>query len=240
MTVRTRYVVLDTETTGLSPRYHRLAEVGCVEIAGGRITGNYFHSYINPCQRMTRGAQAVHGLKDEFLATQPTFGAIAQRLLYFLCGAVLVGHNLTFDLNFLDAGLVSAGFMPAARYCAGVIDTMRHLAQRGSRRRFSLDDLCDRLGVRRGERARHGALEDAVLLAEAFVAARRTHPSLGDHGAHRCTLRHLGHHPGLPVVLPVEEDLRAHDYMVLRMLVDGSDDADGAHTHSGMHGRTGA
>ncbi|SBT62985.1 exonuclease domain-containing protein [Candidatus Tremblaya princeps] len=215
--MHTRYVVLDTETTGLSPRYHRLAEVGCVEIARGSITGNYFHAYINPRQSMTRGAQAVHGLRDEFLATQPTFSAIAQRLLFFLCRSTLVGHNLSFDLNFLDAGLASAGFMPTARYCHGVIDTMLHLAQRGSRRRFSLDSCCDMLGVRRVDRARHGALEDAVLLAEAFVVAKRTQPPIGYQcetiGLH-CS---LGRQPGLPVVQPGSDDLRAHEAIVSRI-----------------------
>lgn len=219
--MHTRYVVLDTETTGLSPRYHRLAEVGCVEIACGRITGNYFHAYINPRQRMTRGAQAVHGLRNEFLATQPTFSAIAQRLLFFLCRSTLVGHNLSFDLNFLDAGLATAGFMPAARYCHGVIDTMLHLAQRGSRRRFSLDACCDMLGVRRGDRARHGALEDAVLLAEAFVVAKRTLPPIGYHCAPMVQHCCLGLHPGLPVVQPGAEDLRAHDALVRRIQDEG-------------------
>ncbi|AEK38405.1 DNA polymerase III, subunit epsilon [Candidatus Tremblaya princeps PCVAL] len=207
--MQTRYVVLDTETTGLSPRYHRLAEVGCVEIACGRITGNYFHAYINPRQRMTRGAQAVHGLRDEFLATQPAFSAIAQRLLFFLCQSTLVGHNLSFDLNFLDAGLATAGFMPAARYCHGVIDTMCHLAQRGSRRRFSLDACCDMLGVRRGDRARHGALVDAVLLAEAFVVAKRTRPKIGYNCATMSLHCCLGLHPGLPEVQPGADDLIA-------------------------------
>ena len=169
-----RQIVLDTETTGLSwEKGNRVVEIGCVELLERRPTGRTFHYYVNPgpgCQ-FEAGAQEVTGLTLEFLADKPRFEAIVDEFLAFIEGAELVIHNAAFDIGFLDNELRLAG----ARFgCIGdrcvVEDSLLLARQRFPGQRNSLDALCRRLGVDNSHRQLHGALLDAQLLAEAYLA----------------------------------------------------------------------
>lgn len=167
-----RYVALDTETTGLDLSTDRMVEVGCVEIISNILTGNHFHSYLNPEQPNSSGASAIHGLSDAFLREQPTFAEMLGSFLTFVSGARLIVHNAVFDINFLDRELASLGQPSVVRFSEGVVDTYLRAKALFAGRRNSLDALCDRLKIPRGERLRHGALLDAKLLAQLFLGIK--------------------------------------------------------------------
>ena len=163
-------IVLDTETTGLEPQEgHRIVEIGMVEIDETSLTGRTFQHYLNPERSMPKEAYAVHGLGDEFLRNQPKFESIADDLLDFIGEAMIVIHNADFDLNFLNAELSAVGRATISRH--RVIDTLS-LSRREFPKaaRHSLDALCNRLKVDRSRRQLHGALLDAELLAEVYLA----------------------------------------------------------------------
>ncbi|MBS0215596.1 MAG: DNA polymerase III subunit epsilon [Proteobacteria bacterium] len=167
-----RQVVLDTETTGLEWKIgNRVVEIGCVELLERRPSGKTFHVYINPQREFESGAQEVTGLTLDFLADKPLFADIIDDFIAFIDGAELVIHNAAFDVGFLDHELSLAG----DRYGriedhAGVLDTLALARQKYPGQRNSLDALCRRLGVDNSHRQLHGALLDAQLLAEAYLA----------------------------------------------------------------------
>jgi len=174
-----RQVVLDTETTGLNPKTgDRIIEIGCIEVIGRRVTGQHFHTYLNPEREIDEGATAVHGFRLEDLLDKPLFAQIADRLMAFLAGAELVIHNAPFDVGFLDAELGRLGRDTIATQCAGVIDTLAYARELHPGKRNSLDALCDRYGVSNAHRTLHGALLDAQLLAEVWLAMTRGQESL--------------------------------------------------------------
>jgi len=167
-----RQIVLDTETTGLSwEKGNRVVEIGCVELLERRPTGRTFHRYLNPGVAFEPGAQEVTGLTLEFLADKPKFEAVVDEFLAFIDGAELVIHNAAFDVGFLDNELRLAG---ARHGCIAdrcqVEDSLLLARQRFPGQRNSLDALCRRLGVDNSHRQLHGALLDAQLLAEAYLA----------------------------------------------------------------------
>jgi len=169
-----RQIVLDTETTGLSwEKGNRVVEIGCVELLERRPTGRTFHRYLNPGPgtQFEAGAQEVTGLTLEFLADKPRFEEVVDEFLAFIDGAELVIHNAAFDVGFLDNELRLLG---AAHGCladrCGVEDSLLLARQRFPGQRNSLDALCRRLGVDNSHRQLHGALLDAQLLAEAYLA----------------------------------------------------------------------
>jgi DNA polymerase III subunit epsilon len=167
-----RQVVLDTETTGLEPEQgHRIIEIGCVEVVNRRKTGRTFHRYLRPDRDIDRGAHQVHGLTNEFLAQQPRFGDIVEELLEFVRGAELVIHNAAFDLAFLDAELqrLPGPAMQMRNLCA-VTDTLPLARQMHPGQRNSLDALCKRYGVDNSHRELHGALLDAQILLDVYLA----------------------------------------------------------------------
>jgi len=167
-----RQVVLDTETTGLEPEQgHRVIEIGCVELINRRKTGRKFHRYLRPDRLIDRAAQHVHGITDEFLATQSKFSEVVDELLEFLSGAELIIHNAAFDIAFLDAELAR---LPGARrkmtdLCT-VIDTLPLARQMHPGQRNSLDALCKRYDVDNSHRELHGALLDAQILLDVYLA----------------------------------------------------------------------
>lgn len=167
-----RQVVLDTETTGLSwEKGNRVVEIGCVELIERRPTRRHFHRYLNPDREMEPGAAEVTGLTLEFLRDKPRFHEVAEEFLDFIRGAELVIHNAAFDVGFLDAELARLpGAGRLADHCAGVLDTLALAKQRFPGQRASLDALCKRLGVDNGHRTLHGALLDAELLADVYLA----------------------------------------------------------------------
>ena len=167
-----RLVVLDTETTGLEVgKGHRIVEIGCVELIQRRKTGNHFHRYIKPQRDIDEGARAVTGLTEEFLADKPLFAAIADDFLAFIDGAELIIHNAAFDVGFLDAEL-ERSHPGQARFSdrVSVTDTLLMARERFPGKRNALDALCSRFDIDNSHRTLHGALLDAELLAEVYLA----------------------------------------------------------------------
>ena len=175
-----RQVVLDTETTGLSwEKGNRVVEIGCVELVERRPTGRTFQRYLNPECPFEPGAQEVTGLTLEFLADKPKFAEVVDEFLAFIGDAELVIHNAAFDLGFLDAELGRIGpHLGRVRDRCGVEDSLELARQRFPGQRNSLDALCRRLGVDNSHRHLHGALLDAQLLAEVYLAMTRGQETL--------------------------------------------------------------
>jgi DNA polymerase-3 subunit epsilon len=174
-----RQIVLDTETTGLDPAQgHRVIEIGCLEILNRRISGATYHVYLNPERDIDAGAVQVHGLTREFLADKPRFGDVAAEFLEFVRDAELVIHNAPFDVGFLNAELTRFQEGPVSRYC-GVVDTLKMAKQLHPGQKNNLDALCKRYAVDNSGRSFHGALLDAQLLAEVYLAMTRGQETLG-------------------------------------------------------------
>ncbi|MFZ1891086.1 MAG: DNA polymerase III subunit epsilon [Formosimonas sp.] len=174
-----RYVILDTETTGLDPSQgHKLVEVGCVEMLDRQLTGKHFHHYVNPKRDSDEGALRVHGLTTEFLSDKPLFKDIAKSLLEFIDGATVLIHNAAFDTKFINAELALLGIKPMNDICQ-VEDTLAMAKQMFPGKRNNLDALCERLGVGNAHRVLHGALLDAEILAEVYLAMTRGQETLG-------------------------------------------------------------
>lgn len=176
-----RQVVLDTETTGLEvAKGHRITEIGCIELVDRRKTGRRFHRYLNPGRALDAGAVEVTGLTSEFLADKPPFAAIAEEFLAFVAGAELIIHNAAFDVGFLDQELALCG-APVRRLadCATITDTLAMARERYPGKRNSLDALCGRLEIDNRHRTLHGALLDAELLAEVWLAMTSGQADLG-------------------------------------------------------------
>lgn len=170
----TRQIVLDTETTGLNPRQgNRIIEIGCVELVNRKLTGNNFHRYINPERDSEEGALAVHGLTTEFLSDKPTFSEIVEEFLEYVRGAELIIHNAPFDMGFLNAEFELLGRGSFDQYVGTVIDSLAHAKELHPGKRNSLDALCDRYEISNSHRKLHGALLDAELLADVFLAMSR-------------------------------------------------------------------
>ena len=166
-----RQIVLDTETTGLEWKTgNRVVEIGCVELLERRPTGRTFHCYLNPDREFEPGAQELTGLTLEFLADKPRFAEVVDVFLAFIDGAELIIHNAAFDVGFLDAELARlAGYGNLLARCT-VEDSLLLARQRFPGQRNSLDALCKRLGVDNSQRQLHGALLDAQILAEVYLA----------------------------------------------------------------------
>jgi DNA polymerase-3 subunit epsilon len=174
-----RQIILDTETTGLEPsRGHRVIEIGLVEVRHRRRTGQHFHRYLNPDRDSEPGALQKHGLTTEFLADKPRFGDVAAEFIEFVRGAQLVIHNAAFDIGFLDHELAALGMEPLSTLCPSVIDTLTLARELHPGKRNTLDALCERYGVDNSRRTFHGALLDAELLGEVYLAMTRGQESL--------------------------------------------------------------
>jgi DNA polymerase-3 subunit epsilon len=174
-----RQIVLDTETTGLNPRTgDRVIEVGCVELLNRKLTGNNFHRYINPERDSDEAALAVHGLTTEFLSDKPRFHEIAEELRAYIQDAEVIIHNAPFDLGFLNHEFERVGLPAFVDHCTGVIDTLVNAKEMHPGKRNSLDALCDRYGISNAHRKLHGALLDAELLADVYIAMTRGQNSL--------------------------------------------------------------
>jgi DNA polymerase-3 subunit epsilon len=166
-----RQIVLDTETTGLEPEQgHRIIEVGCVELLERRLTGHNFHVYLQPDREIDAGAIEVHGITNEFLADKPRFTDVVTDLIDYLRGAELIIHNAPFDVGFLDHELrLAGGWQPLGSYCS-VVDTLLMARELHPGQRNSLDALCSRYDVDNAHREKHGALLDAEILADVYLA----------------------------------------------------------------------
>jgi len=215
-----RQIVLDTETTGLEPALgHRIIEIGCIELIDRRPTGRRFHRYLNPERDIDEGALAVHGLARNDLEREPRFPDIVEELLAFIAGAELVIHNAEFDVAFLDAelGRLSGERRAIALYCQ-VLDSLALAREMHPGQRNSLDALCKRYSVDNSRRELHGALLDAQLLAEVYLAMTGGQGALalgdlaGAPAAEGRSARALVR-PAIPlrVLLATAEELRAHE-----------------------------
>ena len=212
-----RQIFLDTETTGLSPEAgDRLIEIGCIEMVNRRLTGRNLHFYVNPERPNSEDAVKIHGLTDEFLADKPLFAAVADELLEYLAQAEVVIHNAGFDLGFLDAELTRLNRPPFTQHVARVTDSLAMAREMFPGKSNSLDALCRRLEVDNSNRALHGALLDAGLLAEVYIRMTRGQESLvidaadalqGDVTLGTADFSTLP----LPVLQPDNDELRAHE-----------------------------
>ena len=174
-----RQVVLDTETTGLDPGLgHRVIELACVEIVNRRLTDRVFHRYLNAGRASDPGALEVHGLTEEFLSDKPRFAEVCRDFLEFVQGAELLIHNAPFDLAFLDAELARLDLGPLTGSVHSVVDTLRLARDLHPGKRNGLDALCERYAVDNSARTLHGALLDARLLGEVYLAMTRGQDTL--------------------------------------------------------------
>jgi len=166
-----RQIILDTETTGLSPEQgHRLIEIGCVELVDRRLTNNNFHCYINPERAVDEGAFKVHGLSAEFLADKPIFAHIKDDFLDFIAGAELIIHNAPFDVGFINAEFKRIDNQFQLEKLCNITDTLVLAKKQHPGQRNSLDALCKRYFIDATDRILHGALLDAQLLADVYIA----------------------------------------------------------------------
>jgi len=174
-----RQIFLDTETTGLDPAQgHRIIEIAAVEVIDRRLTNNHFHVYLNPDREIDLGAQQVHGISLEFLQDKPRFPDVAAEFLDFIAGGELVIHNAPFDVGFLDHELGMIGLPKLRQGCEGVVDTLKMAKDMRPGQRNNLDALCRHFGVDNSARTLHGALLDAELLADVYLAMTRGQESL--------------------------------------------------------------
>jgi DNA polymerase-3 subunit epsilon len=174
-----RQIIVDTETTGLDPALgHRIIEIAAVELVSRRVTDNHFHRYINPERESEEAAIRVHGLTTEFLCDKPRFREIVRDFLEFISGAELIIHNAAFDIAFIDYELGLLDLEPVATCCSSVIDTLKMAREMHPGKRNALDSLCERYQIDNSTRALHGALLDARLLAEVYLAMTRGQESL--------------------------------------------------------------
>ena len=165
-----RQIVLDTETTGLTPTEHRIIEIGCIELMDRQITDRHYHQYINPERAVDEQALAIHGLSNEFLVDQPTFAQVVEQFLLFVQDAPLIIHNAPFDLAFFQHELHRTQLVVTdLAKDRQIIDTLLLARQRYPGQRNNLDALCKRFGVDNTKRHLHGALLDAVLLAQVYL-----------------------------------------------------------------------
>lgn len=216
-----RQIILDTETTGLDPKEgHRIIEIGCVELINRQLTGNNFHRYLQPDRMIDAEAIAVHGITNEFLADKPRFEDIADELQAYLRGAELIIHNAPFDIGFLNHEwqLLDPAALPVTAHCT-VTDTLVMARQLFPGQRASLDALCKRYEINNAHRQLHGALLDAEILADVYLAMTGGQVSLllgaeqdgGDHrdagGSNR---RLVGDTSRLRVIAANAEELAAH------------------------------
>ncbi|MFZ2508611.1 MAG: DNA polymerase III subunit epsilon [Steroidobacteraceae bacterium] len=226
-----RQIVLDTETTGLEvSEGHRVIEIGCVELLHRRPSGRTWHRYLKPDREIDAAALAVHGITGAFLAAQPGFAEIAGEFLEFIAGAELVIHNAPFDVGFLDAELarVSAG-STIAEHCS-VLDTLALARRMHPGQRNSLDALCKRYGVDNSRRELHGALLDARILADVYLAMSGGQAALGlDAEAAAGPARAAGRRIArgavrIPVIRANSGEIAAHE-----QLLDGIERSSGGH-----------
>jgi DNA polymerase-3 subunit epsilon len=174
-----RYLIIDTETTGLDPQQgHRIIELAGLEIVNRRATGRTVHFHLDPEREIDPGATEIHGMTWDDLKGKPRFADVAAEFIEVAQGAQWVIHNAPFDVGFLDAELKLAGLAACSAIHAGVVDTLALARELYPGKRNNLDALCERFGIDNAGRALHGALLDAQLLAEAWLAMTRGQETL--------------------------------------------------------------
>src|SRR3990167_10069311 len=220
-----RQIILDTETTGLSPQQgHRVIEIGCLELVNRRLTGSHLHFYINPERAIERGAAEVHGITSNFLVDKPLFKDIVDELLAYLKGAELIIHNAPFDIAFLnhEFTLLDKRAQPITQYCT-IIDTLVLARRKHPGQKNSLDALCQRYHVDNSNRELHGALLDAELLAQVYLLMTGGQTQLfgneqSDAVVQTMPIRRIRtDRRVLPIIMADDEELKAHDDFLKRI-----------------------
>jgi len=213
-----RQIILDTETTGLEPADgHRVIEIGCVELVDRRLSGQHFHQYLNPERDIEDGALEVHGISREFLLDKPVFADVVEEFLAFIKGAELIIHNAPFDIGFLDAELALLGRGDRMGDHVSVLDTLELARDLHPGQRNSLDALCKRYEVDNSSRSLHGALLDAEILADVYLAMTGGQSDLGLSFEAPAAAEPLPGHdlpaerPPLQVLLPSDAEIAAHE-----------------------------
>jgi len=174
-----RQIFLDTETTGLYPAQgHRIIEIAAVEMINRRPTNNHYHVYLNPQREIDPAAQEVHGITLEFLQDKPLFESVTQDLIAFVNDAEVIIHNAPFDVGFLNSELGRIGLQPFETMCGKITDTLKMAKDSRPGQRNNLNALCNHFGIDNSKRTLHGALLDAELLAEVYMAMTRGQDSL--------------------------------------------------------------
>ncbi len=214
-----RQIILDTETTGLEPKQgHKIIEIGCVEMQNRRLTHNHWHHYLNPDREIDTGAFEVHGISNEFVQDKPRFHELAENFLEYINGAELIIHNASFDIGFLNHELsLLDGDWPLIEDICTVTDTLKMAREKHPGQKNNLDALCRRYEIDNSSRTLHGALLDAEILAEVYLAMTGGQTLLSldaedssDH-AHEEQLVSLSNVPlELPVWTVPESDKQAH------------------------------
>ena len=218
-----RQIFLDTETTGLSPESgDRIIEIGCVEMLNRRLSGRNLHFYLNPQRPNSEDAVKVHGLTDEFLADKPLFEAVADELIDYLSGAEIIIHNAAFDVGFLNEELKRIGRTRFTDHAASITDSLTMAREMFPGKSNSLDALCRRLEVDNTNRALHGALLDAGLLAEVYIRMTRGQNSLvidvGEGSAEQIAIAAIDLSAfTLPVILATGDEAAAHDRLLAEL-----------------------
>lgn len=214
-----RQVVLDTETTGLEPSQgHRIIEIGCVELINRRLTGNRYHQYLQPDRDIDEAAMEIHGITNDFLEDKPRFAEVAADFLGFIRGAELIIHNAPFDVGFINHELKLLGEKTGqvGDFCS-VLDTLEQARQLHPGQRNNLDALCKRYGIDNSQRELHGALLDAEILADVYLAMTGGQVSLSldgtrENGAAEVAVvtQLSADRPPVPVIRADSEELAAH------------------------------
>lgn len=213
-----RQIVLDTETTGLEPSQgHRIIEIGCVELVNRRMTDNRFHIYLNPDREIDQGAIDVHGITNEFLADKPRFEEIADDFLNFIRGAELVIHNAPFDVGFINHELGKLDKNQKVEDDCSVLDTLVLARNMHPGQKNNLDALCKRYEIDNSQRELHGALLDAEILADVYLAMTGGQTRLSLDGSHDEAMeteqvRPISRNrPALRVIKADASELEAHE-----------------------------
>ena len=214
-----RQIVLDTETTGLEPSQgHRIIEIGCVELVERRPTGNDFHQYLQPDREIDAGAMQVHGITNEFLADKPRFEDVVDDFMAYVKDAELIIHNAPFDVGFIDAELQRLDGWNKLENYSVITDSLAMARTKHPGQRNSLDALCGRYDIDNSQRQKHGALLDAEILAEVYLAMTGGQSLLSldeemedsDEDSPQGIVRLSADRPRLRVVHAAEAELKAH------------------------------
>ena len=207
-----KQIFLDTETTGLESKLgHRIIEIAAVEMRNRRLTGRRLHHYLNPEREVDAGALQVHGLTNEFLQDKQKFFDITNELLEFVDDAELIMHNAPFDVGFLNNELGLVKLQSLENYCHSITDTLKIAKELHPGKRNNLDALCERYQINNSKRILHGALLDAELLAEVYLAMTRGQESLAIEISSPQPNININHHDmKLISYLANDEELKLH------------------------------
>lgn len=224
-----RQIVLDTETTGIHVEQgHRVIEIGCVELLNRKVTNNKFHCYLNPQREIDEGAQAIHGLSASFLADKPLFADVASDFMAFIQDAELIIHNAPFDVGFINRELQACqqNWKPLTEYCR-ILDTLALARKLHAGMRNNLDALCKRYGIDNAHREYHGALLDAYLLAQVYLAMSEGQRSLldeldrGTQTVFQQPSSQINENRQKIIIKATDEELKSHEEYLQKMQKQG-------------------